>query len=68
LQWWGALTQQFQQIASNAMKDAAAQVVGDGAGDTKTKADRVDGGKAKPRGSGKAGASARRRVGKASDS
>ena len=24
LQWWGALTQQFQQIASNAMKDAAA--------------------------------------------
>jgi hypothetical protein len=25
LQWWGALTQQFQQIATNAMKDAAAQ-------------------------------------------
>ena len=24
LQWWGALTQQFQQIASHAMKDAAA--------------------------------------------
>lgn len=24
LQWWGALTQQFQQIASDAMKDAAA--------------------------------------------
>jgi hypothetical protein len=24
LQWWGALTQQFQQIATNAMKDAAA--------------------------------------------
>jgi hypothetical protein len=23
LQWWGALTQQFQQIATNAMKDAA---------------------------------------------
>ncbi|HET8748042.1 MAG TPA: PhaM family polyhydroxyalkanoate granule multifunctional regulatory protein [Ramlibacter sp.] len=23
LQWWGALTQQFQQIAANAMKDAA---------------------------------------------
>jgi hypothetical protein len=25
LQWWGALTQQFQQIAIGAMKDAAAQ-------------------------------------------
>jgi hypothetical protein len=25
LQWWGALTQQFQQIATHAMKDAAAQ-------------------------------------------
>ena len=24
MQWWGALTQQFQQIAKNAMKDAAA--------------------------------------------
>jgi len=26
LQWWGALTQQFQQIAAGAMKDAGAQV------------------------------------------
>ena len=25
MQWWGALTHQFQQIASNAMKDAALQ-------------------------------------------
>ncbi len=25
LQWWGALTQQFQQIAATAMKDAASQ-------------------------------------------
>jgi hypothetical protein len=25
LQWWGSLTQQFQQIANNAMKDAARQ-------------------------------------------
>lgn len=25
LQWWGALTQQFQEIATNAMKDAASQ-------------------------------------------
>ncbi|HEY8047721.1 MAG TPA: PhaM family polyhydroxyalkanoate granule multifunctional regulatory protein [Ramlibacter sp.] len=25
LQWWGALTEQFQQIATNAMKDAATQ-------------------------------------------
>lgn len=29
LQWWGALTQQFQQIATNAMKDAAAQTAVD---------------------------------------
>jgi hypothetical protein len=27
LQWWGALTQQFQQIAATAMKDVAAQTV-----------------------------------------
>jgi hypothetical protein len=26
LQWWGALTQQFQEIAAGAMKDAGAQV------------------------------------------
>jgi hypothetical protein len=29
LQWWGALTQQFQQIAAGAMKDAAAQTAVD---------------------------------------
>jgi hypothetical protein len=29
LQWWGALTQQFQQIAASAMKDAAAQAAVD---------------------------------------
>ena len=28
LQWWGALTQQFQQIAAGAMKDATAQTAG----------------------------------------
>ncbi|WP_255428111.1 PhaM family polyhydroxyalkanoate granule multifunctional regulatory protein [Ramlibacter cellulosilyticus] len=27
LQWWGALTQQFQEIAANAMKDAAQKTV-----------------------------------------
>lgn len=31
LQWWGALTQQFQQIAATAMKDAAAQTSVDAA-------------------------------------
>ena len=36
LQWWGALTQQFQQIAAGAMKDAAAQTAGNGAGGTAT--------------------------------
>lgn len=34
LQWWGALTQQFQQIAAGAMKDASAQAAGNGAGVT----------------------------------
>jgi len=29
LQWWGALTQQFQQIAATAMKDAATQTAVD---------------------------------------
>ena len=29
MQWWGALTQQFQQIATSAMKDAAAQTAMD---------------------------------------
>jgi hypothetical protein len=29
LQWWGALTQQFQQIAATAMKDAGAQTAMD---------------------------------------
>ncbi|MCO5105293.1 MAG: hypothetical protein M9919_14955 [Burkholderiaceae bacterium] len=29
MQWWGALTQQFQQIASSAMKDAARQTAMD---------------------------------------
>lgn len=29
MQWWGALTQQFQQIAASAMKDAAAQTAVD---------------------------------------
>jgi hypothetical protein len=32
LQWWGALTQQFQQIAAGAMKDASAQAAGNSAG------------------------------------
>ena len=32
LQWWGALTQQFQQIAAGAMKDAAAQAARHGSG------------------------------------
>lgn len=32
MQWWGALTQQFQQIASSAMADAQAQAAQVGAG------------------------------------
>jgi len=31
LQWWGALTQQFQEIAANAMKDVAQKTAADGA-------------------------------------
>jgi hypothetical protein len=34
LQWWGALTQQFQQIASGALKDAAVPAAGNGVGAT----------------------------------
>jgi hypothetical protein len=30
MQWWGSLTQQFQQIAASAMKDAAAKTALDG--------------------------------------
>jgi hypothetical protein len=40
LQWWGSLTQQFQEIAANAMKDVAAQTA-------KTTAKHVAGGVAK---------------------
>ena len=36
LQWWGALTQQFQQIAAGAMKDAALQTAAAGAKNTAT--------------------------------
>ena len=31
LQWWGALTQQFQQVAATAMKDVAKHTAADGA-------------------------------------
>jgi hypothetical protein len=37
LQWWGALTTQFQQIAANAMKDAAASTATDTAKHTAKK-------------------------------
>jgi len=33
LQWWGALTHQFQEIAANAMKDVAQKTAGDTAKD-----------------------------------
>ncbi len=36
LQWWGALTQQFQQIAAGAMNDAAAQTAVQSAKNTAT--------------------------------
>lgn len=34
MQWWGALTQQFQEIAASAMQDVAQEGVGDGARNT----------------------------------
>ena len=52
LQWWGALTQQFQEIASGALKDVAAQAKVEGAGTAA----------GEPKTSGKA------KVGRASDS
>jgi len=36
LQWWGALTQQFQQIAATALKDATAQAAANTAGTVAT--------------------------------
>jgi len=47
VQWWGALTQQFQQIASGALKDVGAQTVAPGAGVPGNAAKTV-GGKARP--------------------
>ena len=32
MQWWGALTQQLQEIAANAMKDVAQKAVDTGKG------------------------------------
>jgi hypothetical protein len=57
LQWWGALTQQFQQIASGALKDVAAQAAASGAGGA---APPKGGGKAKAGSPGKSAAPARR--------
>lgn len=37
LQWWGALTQQFQEIATNAMQDVAQKTRADTAAKTKRK-------------------------------
>ncbi len=50
LQWWGALTQQFQQIASSALKDVAVQTAVDSA----TSAAAAAPGAAKKTASGKA--------------
>ena len=38
MQWWGSLTQQFQNIASSAMQDVAAQAMKAPTADTKAKA------------------------------
>jgi hypothetical protein len=37
MQWWGALTQQFQSIAANAMKDVAQKTAGKTSGDSAEK-------------------------------
>jgi hypothetical protein len=47
VQWWGALTQQFQQIASNALQDASSRLV-PGAGDKPASAARGPAGAKKP--------------------
>lgn len=57
MQWWGALTQQFQEIAANAMKDvgqknavdAAKNMAAGGAGDAGKPAKKTAGRKAAPR-------------------
>jgi hypothetical protein len=58
LQWWGALTQQFQQIASGALKDVAQQAAGSGAGTAA--AAKGGGSKARTGAAGKSAAPARR--------
>jgi hypothetical protein len=65
LQWWGALTQQFQQIASGAMKDVAAQAA---TSDTPATGSGSDGaavksaGAGRPSGSGSGKSAARRKA------
>lgn len=58
LQWWGALTQQFQEIAANAMKDVAASAA------TATPAKSAGGPAAGARGAGKKTAARKRAPGK----
>jgi hypothetical protein len=68
LQWWGALTQQFQQIAGNAMKDAASQTAMDTARNMATgvarEAMKSAGSVAKAAAKSAAGKSARKRAAK----
>jgi hypothetical protein len=52
LQWWGALTQQFQQIAADAMKDVAQKTAADAA---RTKAARTKAAGAREAGKEKSG-------------
>jgi len=64
LQWWGALTQQFQQIAAGAMKDASAQAAGNGAG-VAAAAKSAAGKRPSKKGQGKGAAGAKRAARKA---
>jgi hypothetical protein len=66
LQWWGALTQQFQQIASGALKDVAAQAAGDAT--SGSAAAKGGAAKGKARAAGRSGAAARRAAPKNSQS
>lgn len=60
LQWWGALTQQFQEIAANAMKDVAQKTAADSAKNTAPAAAKAAAKAAKKGGAGRKTAARKR--------
>jgi hypothetical protein len=65
MQWWGALTQQFQEIAANAMKDVAQKAASAGNGKGKAAAPDGDAGKAAKKAAPRKSAARKRSASKA---